>query len=366
MVGRWSCSRSRTGAASSSIGWRRGGERAAGPRAGWRAGGERALHGARRRPLAFTASTATGARRGLRLRRRRQRRAPAHRPEPRVASGGGAVPARALPLRARRGGHRRLGDASCRSRAGQRAPVLLSIHGGPHAQYGVGFFDEFQVYAGAGYAVVFINPRGSRGYGEKFAEAVVGDWGGGDVDDVLAGLDEALRRFDVPRRGAARGAGGQLRRVHDELDRGPHRPLPGRLLGAGRQRPADDVRDQRHRPRVQRGRAGRGDAVGGSGAVRRALAPHLRARASPRRCSSCTRRRTIAAPSSRPSSSSWPSRSSGARCSSCGFPGENHELSRSGTPRHRLERFRIILDWFASYLGGASGKSSRPPASRAC
>jgi len=78
--------------------------------------------------------------------------------------------------------------------AGQRYPTLLSIHGGPHAQYGHNFFDEFQVYAGAGYAVVYTNPRGSLGYGEAFAQAVVGDWGGGDYADVMAALDEALAR----------------------------------------------------------------------------------------------------------------------------------------------------------------------------
>src|SRR2546426_9289658 len=77
---------------------------------------------------------------------------------------------------------------------GQRYPALLSIHGGPHAQYGHVFFDEFQVYAGAGYAVIFANPRGGQGYGEAFAQAVVGDWGGGDYADVMAAVDEALRR----------------------------------------------------------------------------------------------------------------------------------------------------------------------------
>src|SRR5262249_58890933 len=81
--------------------------------------------------------------------------------------------------------------------AGQRYPTLLSIHGGPHAQYGHNFFDEFQVYAGAGYAVVYTNPRGSQGYGEAFTEAVVGDWGGGDYADVMAALDEALARYPV-------------------------------------------------------------------------------------------------------------------------------------------------------------------------
>ena len=73
---------------------------------------------------------------------------------------------------------------------GQRYPALLNIHGGPHTQYGHNFFDEFQVYAGAGYAVIYTNPRGSQGYGEAFTRAVHGDWGGGDFADMMAGLDE--------------------------------------------------------------------------------------------------------------------------------------------------------------------------------
>ena len=52
----------------------------------------------------------------------------------------------------------------------QRYPVLLNVHGGPFSQYGSKFFDEFQVYAGAGYAVLYANPRGSSGYSEA--------WGG--------------------------------------------------------------------------------------------------------------------------------------------------------------------------------------------
>ena len=75
---------------------------------------------------------------------------------------------------------------------GRRYPLLLNVHGGPHAQYGYPFFDEFQVQAGAGYGVLYANPRGSQGYGEAFTSAVVGDWGGGDAADVEAALDEAL------------------------------------------------------------------------------------------------------------------------------------------------------------------------------
>jgi dipeptidyl aminopeptidase/acylaminoacyl peptidase len=74
-------------------------------------------------------------------------------------------------------------------------PVLLNIHGGPAGQYGWGFFDEFQVYASAGYGVVACNPRGSSGRGRDFVEAVTGDgWGVVDVADVMAALDGALAR----------------------------------------------------------------------------------------------------------------------------------------------------------------------------
>ena len=80
--------------------------------------------------------------------------------------------------------------------SGQRYPAILNIHGGPHTQYGQTFFDEFQVYAGAGYVVIYTNPRGSQGYGEAFLQEVIGDWGGGDFADVMAGLDAAVRQCD--------------------------------------------------------------------------------------------------------------------------------------------------------------------------
>jgi dipeptidyl aminopeptidase/acylaminoacyl peptidase len=128
---------------------------------------------------------------------------------------------------------------------GRRYPTLLTIHGGPHTQYGHGFFDEFQTYAGAGYAVIFTNPRGSAGYGERFGRAVIGDWGGVDFADVLAGLDEAL-----PRPGAARRHRRLVRRLPDELDRRPQRSLQGGLLGARAERLVLVLRHGRHRALV--------------------------------------------------------------------------------------------------------------------
>jgi dipeptidyl aminopeptidase/acylaminoacyl peptidase len=85
---------------------------------------------------------------------------------------------------------------------GTKYPALLNIHGGPFTQYGNRFFDEFQVYAAAGYVVLFCNPRGSSGYSEAWGRAIRGPgaagpgWGSVDVEDCMATVDEALARFD--------------------------------------------------------------------------------------------------------------------------------------------------------------------------
>jgi dipeptidyl aminopeptidase/acylaminoacyl peptidase len=85
---------------------------------------------------------------------------------------------------------------------GRKYPLLLNVHGGPFSQYGSRFFDEFQVQAGAGYAVLYSNPRGSSGYSEEWGRAIRGPieggdgWGKLDYEDVMAVLDDALERFD--------------------------------------------------------------------------------------------------------------------------------------------------------------------------
>ena len=79
-------------------------------------------------------------------------------------------------------------------RENERYPLILSIHGGPHGMYGYSFNPAFQVYAARGYAVLFINPRGSSGYGQKFSDGTLGEWGGGDYKDLMAGVDAALRK----------------------------------------------------------------------------------------------------------------------------------------------------------------------------
>jgi len=90
-------------------------------------------------------------------------------------------------------------------------PVIHEVHGGPHAMYSHSFFFEFQLFAAAGYAVVYGNPRGSGGYGQAFVDACRGDYGGEDYRDVLAILDAALAtdsRLDGSRVGVTGGSYG--------------------------------------------------------------------------------------------------------------------------------------------------------------
>jgi dipeptidyl aminopeptidase/acylaminoacyl peptidase len=76
-----------------------------------------------------------------------------------------------------------------------RYPAVLEIHGGPHSDRGYRIYDwPAQVMAVRGYAVVQINPRGSVGYGQEFADGTLRDWGGGDFEDLMTGMDAVLAR----------------------------------------------------------------------------------------------------------------------------------------------------------------------------
>jgi dipeptidyl aminopeptidase/acylaminoacyl peptidase len=243
--------------------------------------------------------------------------------------------------------------------AGGTCPALLNIHGGPHAQYGCGFFDEFQVYAGAGHAVVYLNPRGSQGYGEAFARAVVGDWGGGDADDVMAGLDEALRRFDFidPERLGVMGGsyGGFLTSWIVSHS--------GRFRAACSERAVNcqwsmfGTSDIGHLFNVVE--------MGGVSPwedperyLERSPLTHAKAITTPLLIVHAED--DLRCPIEQAEQLFVALKKLGREVCLVRFPQENHEMSRSGKPRHRLERFRIILDWFARYLG-----ADRPVPARA-
>jgi dipeptidyl aminopeptidase/acylaminoacyl peptidase len=71
-------------------------------------------------------------------------------------------------------------------------PLVLVIHGGPHNMVGHSFDPAMQLLAAHGYGVVFMNPRGSSGYGQAFSRGTVLNWGGGDYQDLMAGVDHVL------------------------------------------------------------------------------------------------------------------------------------------------------------------------------
>jgi dipeptidyl aminopeptidase/acylaminoacyl peptidase len=93
----------------------------------------------------------------------------------------------------------------------KKYPLVLSVHGGPAGMYGVDWFHEFQVYAAKGWAVFFTNPRGSTGYGHKFARAVAKEWGGKAYTDIMSGVEHVVKRYpfiDADRLGMTGGSYG--------------------------------------------------------------------------------------------------------------------------------------------------------------
>jgi dipeptidyl aminopeptidase/acylaminoacyl peptidase len=80
-------------------------------------------------------------------------------------------------------------------RPDKKYPMVLVIHGGPRGMFGVDWYHEFHVYSAKGWAVFFCNPRGSTGYGEKFERGEINNWGVMDYQDIMAGVDAALKQY---------------------------------------------------------------------------------------------------------------------------------------------------------------------------
>ena len=92
----------------------------------------------------------------------------------------------------------------------KKYPMLLEIHGGPFASYGPGFAAEIQLYAAAGYVVLYLNPRGSTSYGEEFADLIHHDYPDKDFGDLMSGVDALIGRgyVDPQRLFVTGGSGG--------------------------------------------------------------------------------------------------------------------------------------------------------------
>jgi dipeptidyl aminopeptidase/acylaminoacyl peptidase len=236
---------------------------------------------------------------------------------------------------------------------GTTYPTVLVIHGGPFTQFGNKFFDEFQVYAGAGYVVVYSNPRGSSGYSEAWGRAIRGPveggpgWGSVDYEDLMAVMDEAIKRFDfidTDRLGVMGGSyGGYMTSwIVGHTDR---------FACAISERSVNDIR----------GEGGASDIAIWWKAVTGAHyweEPEEMLRISPATYAKdittplliIHSEKDYRCPIGQGEDLFVRMRAMKKEVEFVRFPEEGHELSRSGSPIHRVMRFEIILDWLKRYL----------------
>lgn len=223
-------------------------------------------------------------------------------------------------------------------------PVLLLIHGGPHAAYTPAFFDEVQVYTEAGYAVVFCNPRGSSSYGQEHGRSIIGRWGTIDAQDILAFLDGVLAQrpdLDGQRVGVLGGSyGGYMTAwLTTRSDRWAGAIVERGFLDAASFEGSSDIgwffglRYLGEDP----GAVASQNPMSHIDAVRTpTLVIHSE---EDWRCPVEQGQRWFVGLKRR-----------GVEAEFLLFSGEGHELSRSGTPRHRVARFEHILSWWRRHL----------------
>jgi dipeptidyl aminopeptidase/acylaminoacyl peptidase len=237
--------------------------------------------------------------------------------------------------------------------ASKKYPLVLQIHGGPHAAYGNTFTHEFQWMAAKGFVVLYTNPRGSSNYGQEFGNVIQYAYPGDDYKDLMAGVDEVLRRgyVDERRMAVTGGSGGglltnwtvtQTTRFRAAVSQRDISNWASFWYTADfslftpfwfRKAPFEDPEEfARRSPITYAARIEtpllfvlgdedwRTPPSAGGEELFRALKYLKRPTAMVR------------------------------------FPGEHHDLSRSGKPWHRIERLQHIVGWFEKWLGtGAHG-----------
>jgi dipeptidyl aminopeptidase/acylaminoacyl peptidase len=231
---------------------------------------------------------------------------------------------------------------------GEKYPLVVEIHGGPHAAYGDNFLFEFQLLAAQGYGVLFTNPRGSTSYGERFTMASNDDWGGNDYRDVMLGVDAALARApwaDPARLGVLGGSyGGYLTNwIVTQTDRFKAAVTQRSICNMTSKWGTSDI-------------GFHGNDLQWGGApwrnlqfyIDRSPLTHVEKVVTPLLI--IHSERDLRCPIEQGEQFFTALKYLRRTVEFVRFPDEGHELSRSGQPLHRLENQRRIVGWFAKYL----------------
>ncbi|TRO52456.1 S9 family peptidase [Candidatus Bathyarchaeota archaeon] len=232
----------------------------------------------------------------------------------------------------------------------QKYPCVLEMHGGPRGIYGEGIFQEFQLLAAEGWAVIYTNPRGSAGYEEEYTQGVMRHYGEVDYDDFMDFTDEAIKRYpwiDEQRLGLTGGSYGgyttnwiightdrfkaavTCRSIANWLSKFGVSDIgfmqPESISGAKTYWGDDLLEQMKHSPIYY---------------VDKVKTPCLLIHSEQDyRCPMAEGEQWFTA-----------LKLNNVPTELIRFPDENHELSRSGKPKHREERFQHILRWFREYL----------------
>ena len=226
-------------------------------------------------------------------------------------------------------------------------PGLIYIHGGPMSAYTRTFFDEFQMAAADGYTVIAGNPRGSDGYGEEWAQSITGALGQKDSDDIEALTNHlaGLETVDANRIGIGGGSYGGFMTswTIGNTDRYQAALVERAVTNWESMAGTSDIGSW-FLPMLL-------DADWHSGMdALRAISPMNVADNVTTPTLIIHSEEDWRCPIEQAEQFFAVLRRNGVDVTFARFPGENHELSRSGSPKHRVERLRIVHDFYASHL----------------
>jgi dipeptidyl aminopeptidase/acylaminoacyl peptidase len=230
-------------------------------------------------------------------------------------------------------------------------PTLLNIHGGPETQFGDTFFLEFQYYAGLGYNIVFCDPAGSTGHGYAFTEALESDYGDAMFQDTQSVMDAAIKRPEVDpnQLGVTGGSYGGYATLWVITH-------TNRYKAAAAERVVSFMQSEN----LGADFAGKGGLAGGQYSMGPAWDPASTTYAKFSPLSYVANVQTpllilhsdndTRTPIDQTLQFFTAMKILGRTITFVDVPNETHDLSRTGSPIHRVERMHLLSDWFQHYL----------------